>query len=142
MDIKTLYCAGNVENSGNIVSFYSPTYELTRGVWQISLKDLIFDTSLIPNPITKPVGISLNFVKGYKWNTEARRFESTTIPLNFFLLERTSTLKKKRIVFDTTWTTINNLCDQFVVHFTDLETGEPLKISSKFYVLFLLQRIQ
>jgi hypothetical protein len=142
-DIKFIYCTGNLKTSGNLTVQYSQSLQLSQDVWQVAIKDIIFDlTDYAPPPkLQLPVGVSLNFVKGYNWSVQNRRFECVFPQLNLCLLERSTTSTKKHVKAEIIWSYINNLNEQLTIYFENLETGQPFVADCKVYVLVLLRRI-
>jgi hypothetical protein len=136
MDIKTFYCTGNLNKGGEITTALSPNLQLSIGTWQLSLKEVLLDASNVPT--VKYVGIAVNLVTGYKWNDDYKKFVSECSPLNIILFEKV----KKRILFDCTWSLIDNVAEKLVISFEDLETKKPLKVNSDVYITILFQRIK
>jgi hypothetical protein len=135
----TLYCKGNLK-SGYISCNYSPSFDLTRGLHEVRIQTIICDLKNAPEVVGTPIGIALNFVKGYEFSQTSRRFEYVFSPLNIFSLEP-SVNRKFEKTFEPTWTPINSLSDELRIFVRNLETNEPLICDCNVYLTILFRRV-
>jgi hypothetical protein len=134
-----LYCKGNLK-SGYISSNYSPTFELTKGIHEVRIQTIICDLTKAPEVVGKPIGIALNFVKGYEYSQSKRRFEYAFSPLNICSLEPSAHLKFEK-TFEPTWTVANSLSDEIRIFVKNLETNEPLICDCNVYLTILFRKL-
>jgi hypothetical protein len=135
--MSVLYCKGSLK-TGYILVPLSPQLQVCRGLWEISVKELIYDSTECPEVVGTPTGIALNFVKSFVFSQQTKRFETIFSPVQIFSLEASQPNIQK--TFSENWVTINNFSEELRIYFKNLKTDEPLICNCKVYLLLYIKK--
>jgi hypothetical protein len=131
--IKNYFVGGNLQNDLKLRAHNHS--ELSRGVWNICVSQCVAENYTDEEFC---VGLTTNFVKGYKSSTSSESVQVWST-LNIFVLEKN---KKQVKNFDHTWHYINNYSDELEFKIVDLKTNSRLTINCEVYLVVQLQRIK
>jgi hypothetical protein len=135
--IKTVTMTGNF--SEDFLEYIPyPQGEFSRGRWNLSVGQIIIDSTSSTLQNDTVIGISCNFVKNDVYNS-SNEIVSEYSPLKIFLVKKKALYQKE---FDQTWILTNNCSDSFRIFPVDLEKKTKVKIDCKVTIQILFQRIK
>jgi hypothetical protein len=127
--IKTYFMTGNLNTDEYLsTAICEQSTNISIGLWNICIDSVCVD---IKDQNGFFCSISCNLVKDKKFNTIINPRIATVF------------LKGRKIIYlDKTWFTINNLCSEIKLFFTNIETQKILSINCDLHVNLLLQRVK